>query len=275
MAPKSKKNVRPSRLSIEDWKFTKSKGENDEVVLRRILTDLKTFDFYGRYDLVRELAVHTNLPKSLNPVYGVDRSFHDIINLDNWISKEGYPFWLMGLFFRNIESLRKFIKYRDEISADILKGDGISALKNIASLSQISESWWSIEIAIHVNKELLGNDTKAYIKQLAELHPKLNISGITHDLLLLSEGSTAQLYIHNILGRLKEYKSSSVKGAMLHRDLESCMLLPLHYDRERKPAIEAFNQLRTWSIFDQYMVCLLYTSPSPRDGLLSRMPSSA
>ena len=25
----------------------------------------------------------------------------------------------------------------------------------------------------------------------------------------------------------------------------------------------------------QYTVCLLYTSPSPRDGLLSRMPSSA
>ena len=29
-------------------------------------------------------------------------------------------------------------------------------------------------------------------------------------------------------------------------------------------------------IFDiLYKVCLLYTSPSPRDGLLSRMPSSA
>ena len=26
---------------------------------------------------------------------------------------------------------------------------------------------------------------------------------------------------------------------------------------------------------DQYDNCLLYTSPSPRDGLLSRMPSSA
>ena len=26
---------------------------------------------------------------------------------------------------------------------------------------------------------------------------------------------------------------------------------------------------------DDYWVCLLYTSPSPRDGLLSRMPSSA
>ena len=26
---------------------------------------------------------------------------------------------------------------------------------------------------------------------------------------------------------------------------------------------------------DKVMICLLYTSPSPRDGLLSRMPSSA
>ena len=28
-----------------------------------------------------------------------------------------------------------------------------------------------------------------------------------------------------------------------------------------------------WS--DEIIACLLYTSPSPRDGLLSRMPSSA
>ena len=29
-----------------------------------------------------------------------------------------------------------------------------------------------------------------------------------------------------------------------------------------------------WQV-EQYLACLLYTSPSPRDGLLSRMPSSA
>ena len=29
------------------------------------------------------------------------------------------------------------------------------------------------------------------------------------------------------------------------------------------------------AFIDQYCACLLYTSPSPRDGLLSRMPSSA
>ena len=31
----------------------------------------------------------------------------------------------------------------------------------------------------------------------------------------------------------------------------------------------------TFEVIDVYEDCLLYTSPSPRDGLLSRMPSSA
>ena len=31
----------------------------------------------------------------------------------------------------------------------------------------------------------------------------------------------------------------------------------------------------TLTVLEKILVCLLYTSPSPRDGLLSRMPSSA
>ena len=41
-------------------------------------------------------------------------------------------------------------------------------------------------------------------------------------------------------------------------------------------------EIRVWKVDDKrypdgmkYSLCLLYTSPSPRDGLLSRMPSSA
>ena len=35
------------------------------------------------------------------------------------------------------------------------------------------------------------------------------------------------------------------------------------------------DELRTFTIEAVSKTCLLYTSPSPRDGLLSRMPSSA
>ena len=49
-------------------------------------------------------------------------------------------------------------------------------------------------------------------------------------------------------------------------------------------AVQAATKRAFHSFFDQhvieeddgsYITCLLYTSPSPRDGLLSRMPSSA
>ena len=36
-----------------------------------------------------------------------------------------------------------------------------------------------------------------------------------------------------------------------------------------------FNDKRFKRVVMDYLDCLLYTSPSPRDGLLSRMPSSA
>ena len=36
------------------------------------------------------------------------------------------------------------------------------------------------------------------------------------------------------------------------------------------------RQIIMWGVFAAFIFsCLLYTSPSPRDGLLSRMPSSA
>ena len=43
---------------------------------------------------------------------------------------------------------------------------------------------------------------------------------------------------------------------------------------ERKRGLWLSNMIRT-TYAAQRSNCLLYTSPSPRDGLLSRMPSSA
>ena len=50
---------------------------------------------------------------------------------------------------------------------------------------------------------------------------------------------------------------------------------------ERLNALHPAANLELAKVFDEYAAddelwaCLLYTSPSPRDGLLSRMPSSA
>ena len=45
--------------------------------------------------------------------------------------------------------------------------------------------------------------------------------------------------------------------------------------KEEREAIVAESLGNIEATCDGCMSCLLYTSPSPRDGLLSRMPSSA
>ena len=51
------------------------------------------------------------------------------------------------------------------------------------------------------------------------------------------------------------------------------------YDGKRgiaaKIVYEAIEKIKTKTKDEPINICLLYTSPSPRDGLLSRMPSSA
>ena len=48
----------------------------------------------------------------------------------------------------------------------------------------------------------------------------------------------------------------------------------MHQDSEHLTEMDEIEQERD-HYRDMYNNCLLYTSPSPRDGLLSRMPSSA
>ena len=48
-------------------------------------------------------------------------------------------------------------------------------------------------------------------------------------------------------------------------------------DQKKLPEVIKKSEDITSMTFEEYeiYICLLYTSPSPRDGLLSRMPSSA
>ena len=52
---------------------------------------------------------------------------------------------------------------------------------------------------------------------------------------------------------------------ILSKDDELNLPLPKPYD----------GKVLSFEETEQFLDCLLYTSPSPRDGLLSRMPSSA
>ena len=72
-----------------------------------------------------------------------------------------------------------------------------------------------------------------------------------------------------------ELHATEIKDSAKHYATESCRA---HFESAHKPATPEFVKDMKESIsfyWNQQKRCLLYTSPSPRDGLLSRMPSSA
>ena len=61
-----------------------------------------------------------------------------------------------------------------------------------------------------------------------------------------------------------------VRGAEQNKAKQLCTGCPVRTEC----LAEALDNQIEWGVWGG-MTCLLYTSPSPRDGLLSRMPSSA
>ena len=70
-------------------------------------------------------------------------------------------------------------------------------------------------------------------------------------------------------------RSVSGQEGMTFHNISEASLIP---DVSGQLALKLFqetNDIDTIFIQSNIVTCLLYTSPSPRDGLLSRMPSSA
>ena len=64
-------------------------------------------------------------------------------------------------------------------------------------------------------------------------------------------------------------------GGLSNREMQAQVLDSLDIERERGITIKAQSVALRFETSEEIINCLLYTSPSPRDGLLSRMPSSA
>ena len=85
------------------------------------------------------------------------------------------------------------------------------------------------------------------------------------------------------------FKDNEIMARVPHRFIEGCLItahaveakwvfvyIRGEYTGPYEVLVAALEELKARDdILDGVTICLLYTSPSPRDGLLSRMPSSA
>ena len=82
-----------------------------------------------------------------------------------------------------------------------------------------------------------------------------------------------------VIGRLEEETASSreecerAAEARIRRIRDKYEAELREVERSERQTLEKFNTMKVSAL--QCNLCLLYTSPSPRDATLSRMPSSA
>ena len=85
--------------------------------------------------------------------------------------------------------------------------------------------------------------------------------------------TTGRLRVHLCCGRMSLSQADVLEFYLRAQDGVQAVRV---YDRTQDAVVlyeaERGSVLRALAVFS---FCLLYTSPSPRDGLLSRMPSSA
>ena len=93
-------------------------------------------------------------------------------------------------------------------------------------------------------------------------------------------------FVHDLLSRIDIVEVVGRSVDLKRAGTVSKGLCPFH--GEKSPSFTVSASRQTYHCFgcgvhgnaigflmEQHGICLLYTSPSPRDGLLSRMPSSA
>ena len=102
-------------------------------------------------------------------------------------------------------------------------------------------------------------------QELTELRERILVANFAHYRCAESASDTAVLEFCRQVG-LQTIHPSEVTGGLKR--------IEVSYDSKAR-YIPYTNSELNWHTDGYYYPCLLYTSPSPRDGLLSRMPSSA
>ena len=124
--------------------------------------------------------------------------------------------------------------------------------------------------AVNDFRKICGFEAYSPLDNVAELTARTNDDGW--------ETVFVQWLRQSRLGKKDALFVLSVGGGSAEKNISRNLVLAVDYARTVKARILGIvgrDGGHTARMADACVVCLLYTSPSPRDGLLSRMPSSA
>ncbi|RIJ12525.1 hypothetical protein DXT77_03375 [Pseudomonas sp. 91RF] len=231
--------------------FIKAGAKDDPT--ERVLKKLKEFDSKDKTDSIVALAKHSMLPSDLCRLFTIDTYYHNR-SVAGYIGPENYIYWLLGLLQGKKEVIAEFNLRRSEFNAATLRGDEKGSLAILDQLENKSANWWAFENRIHIQKELLSQDTREAVSAIEKIIAPGQALHKARYLLLMSESSLVKHFTSIIIRQLDERRSSGNREAIAHGAILSCMLLPIYWDQKRVVDFEGLILYRNESLIDQYML---------------------
>ena len=121
------KKIRASQLSFDKKIYIKKGRDTDDNVDSRVASELKKFQFYRALKPIYDLAASDGLPSRLIPLYGAGREHYEIIDAVGDLGRDGYLYWILGVFKRCGKNLRKFNSLRRELNSCLLNNQPVQA----------------------------------------------------------------------------------------------------------------------------------------------------
>ncbi|MFE8114763.1 hypothetical protein [Brenneria goodwinii] len=249
--PKKNKN------KIDSDIFRPSARHGDKVVISNVIHKLSSYNMVNNIRLIKELASHPLLPAELNTICSHDNRIKTY-SFNKIISDENYFYWQMGLFIKNANLLNAFCSLRKDFNAELLSGNYDNALRILDDVDELTFSWWSTEMRVHINKEFTNKDTKRYIDNI-----KI-IKGDTHQLKFISVMSEASVETQTklLVDQLREYITAGIPSIVNYGECLRLLYLSPHRLLSLEAGESSFSIMRKFlgePIIDQYLLfkCIL------------------
>ena len=137
-------------------------------------------------------------------------------------------------------------------------------------LSVVQKKFKNYQASVTSDRQNSDQEKEKLQSRISELESQISSSAENENIIRELEQKNTTL-----VEQLKAQSDASARDQSNISQLESQVLELNRRSAEVDRTISALSEMKQEKVRLQTRICLLYTSPSPRDGLLSRMPSSA
>ena len=154
-------------------------------------------------------------------------------------------------------------------------GDNYTVLASYGHIRDLPSKNGSVDPEQNFKMEWeVDSFSKKYLKEITDAAKDSNKIILATD--PDREGEAIAWHVKEYLNEKKLLKDKEVERVVFNEITKKAVTYGIDNPRQIEPLlVDAYMARRALDYLVGFNICLLYTSPSPRDGLLSRMPSSA